>query len=58
MKTVLVFLAATGLLAACSAHKKPDMAELPLTDTSLISRGHYLVAISGCNDCHSPKMMT
>src|ERR1700760_3668800 len=24
---------------------------------SLIKRGHYLVSIIGCNDCHSPKKM-
>lgn len=23
-----------------------------------VERGKYLVSISGCNDCHSPKMMT
>jgi mono/diheme cytochrome c family protein len=25
---------------------------------SLVKRGEYLVAIGGCNDCHSPKKMT
>ncbi len=25
---------------------------------SLVARGKYLVTIGGCNDCHSPKVMT
>jgi len=25
---------------------------------ALIERGHYLVTMGGCNDCHSPKKMT
>jgi hypothetical protein len=23
-----------------------------------VSRGQYLVTVAGCNDCHSPKIMT
>ena len=26
--------------------------------TELLERGQYLVTIGGCNDCHTPKMMT
>ncbi|HRD56692.1 MAG TPA: diheme cytochrome c-553 [Ferruginibacter sp.] len=29
-----------------------------ISQDSLIKRGAYLVAISGCNDCHTPKLMT
>jgi hypothetical protein len=25
---------------------------------ALVERGHYLVTVAGCNDCHSPKKMT
>lgn len=25
---------------------------------AMVERGHYLVTIAGCNDCHSPKKMT
>lgn len=32
--------------------------ESAVDSVDLIKRGSYLVAISGCNDCHSPKMMT
>ena len=35
-------------------HPAPTTA---VTKDSLIKRGAYLVAISGCNDCHSPKRM-
>lgn len=30
--------------------------ESPPSDQALIQRGKYLVTISGCNDCHSPKL--
>jgi hypothetical protein len=29
-----------------------------ISNDSLVSRGHYLVTIMGCNDCHSPKIFT
>jgi hypothetical protein len=29
-----------------------------LSGADQIARGHYLVSIMGCNDCHSPKVMT
>ena len=25
---------------------------------AMVERGHYLVTVAGCNDCHSPKKMT
>jgi cytochrome c553 len=25
---------------------------------AMVERGHYLVSVAGCNDCHSPKKMT
>ena len=56
-KYVLIFLLPVFLLA-CSGPKPVDTINLPLTDTGLISKGKYLVTIGGCNDCHSPKMMT
>jgi hypothetical protein len=30
----------------------------PADEKSLIDRGKYMVTIIGCNDCHSPKIMT
>lgn len=29
-----------------------------LSDAELIARGKYLTTVSGCHDCHSPKIMT
>jgi len=52
MKTIpaILFVAATATLAATAAYSfapKPDA-------VSSIERGRYLVATSGCNDCHTP----
>ncbi len=33
-------------------------AKTPKASTSMIDRGKYLVNLGGCNDCHSPKVMT
>jgi mono/diheme cytochrome c family protein len=33
-------------------------AEKALSDAELIARGKYLTTVSGCHDCHSPKIMT
>jgi hypothetical protein len=46
------------ILAACNNPR----AEQPVTDgsmstDSLVKRGEYLVAVIGCGDCHSPKVM-
>ncbi|MGA7720766.1 MAG: diheme cytochrome c-553 [Ignavibacteriaceae bacterium] len=35
----------------CSSKKE-------MSNDELISRGKYLTTIGGCNDCHSPKVMT
>jgi len=53
--TALVF---TWVLNSCDQKKPGDQAEnkQPSKD-SLIKRGAYLVATTGCNDCHSPKRM-
>lgn len=36
---------------------KEEIAE-NITKETPVKRGEYLVTISGCNDCHSPKIMT
>ena len=43
---VLLALVACGL-ALASAHARAD-------DAAMLARGHYLVSIMGCNDCHTP----
>jgi mono/diheme cytochrome c family protein len=35
-----------------------DTQAVKLDSTARVKRGEYLVTISGCNDCHSPKIMT
>lgn len=40
-----------GTLAACTRPASP-----PLSDTAQVERGAYLVAVGGCNDCHTPKV--
>jgi hypothetical protein len=35
-----------------------DTAKKELSHGEMIMRGKYLVTIIGCNDCHSPKIMT
>jgi cytochrome c551/c552 len=62
MKKLVIFamLAVITLVIACSENK-PDMKETPKTElsqTEMVNKGKYLVSIMGCNDCHSPKVMT
>lgn len=66
MKPLIVAL--TGLLLAILAvqcTQNPDthletqiQAEVKLDSMARIKRGEYLVTVGGCNDCHSPKIMT
>jgi hypothetical protein len=49
--TILLF---SILFISCET--KPESGQI--SDTELIGRGAYLVEISGCNDCHTPKKMT
>jgi hypothetical protein len=62
MKTSIFMLLATTtivVLSSCQEGQKPSEAQtVQLSEQELIKRGKYLVTISGCNDCHSPKMMT
>jgi mono/diheme cytochrome c family protein len=65
MRTLLPALAfATVCLAACgtnqtSENKKEDTSTTKKLDgEDLAKRGGYLVLVGGCNDCHSPKVMT
>jgi CxxC motif-containing protein (DUF1111 family) len=46
----------TGLIVACKHNTNAD--GQTISKDSLIKRGNYLVTTMGCNDCHSPKVMT
>jgi mono/diheme cytochrome c family protein len=54
---ILVVLSASAavLLAIsnCTSQQSPEM-----TGPEMIARGKYLVDFGGCNDCHTPKIMT
>ncbi len=47
----------TGPTASDQAAVKP-VAPAGMTKADSIKRGEYLVTTMGCNDCHTPKMMT
>lgn len=42
------------ILISCESNQETK----PLSQAELVQHGAYLVQISGCNDCHSPKKMT
>ncbi len=55
--TVIAFAVAAALIACNtnSASSADAGKTTPLSKEDLIKRGEYLVQITGCNDCHSPK---
>lgn len=64
---VIAFLGGTLLLLQCSGNKDSKKADDPPGTgqaaafggyESQAAWGHHLVAIGGCNDCHTPKIMT
>jgi len=60
MKSIFILsLAGLLCLSACNKSKSADSAKTPAAPTpeDLVKKGEYLVQISGCNDCHSPKRM-
>ncbi|MGC4101991.1 c-type cytochrome [Ferruginibacter sp.] len=64
MKQLLIVLVTVFIvtLVACNANSDAAAAakpaeKTPATKEDLVKRGSYLVQISGCNDCHSPKKM-
>lgn len=47
------------VLAACSRPEPPGaQPEKELTQQEKVARGKYLTIVAGCNDCHTPKVMT
>jgi len=60
MKNTLYFstMVAVLLLANCQPSAPTPAPSAPtVTQADQVKRGEYLVSISGCNDCHSPKKM-
>ena len=60
-RTVLM-LAIVLTLASCHTEIRrevqPEDPKPALSEQELIKRGKYLTTVAGCNDCHSPKVMT
>src|ERR1700712_3427922 len=60
-KVFLLFAAITTMLilliVSCEQKEKKTTVAEPVSKDSLIKRGEYLVAICGCEDCHTPKKM-
>lgn len=54
---LFVIVAATTLVYSCSSQEEKQ-ANTGDRKAASIARGEYLVKISGCGDCHSPKIMT
>ena len=63
MRKTILFLFVTGSIlaisiASCnSGDTKKEVPTAVISKDSLIKRGEYLVAIAGCDDCHTPKKM-
>jgi hypothetical protein len=60
MKNTLYFstIVAVLLLANCQPSAPVPAPQTPtVSQEDPVKRGEYLVSISGCNDCHSPKRM-
>ena len=58
-KTAFAFIVVLFIVSACNSPKQKEMASTADTEPiDLVQRGEYLVASIGCNDCHSPKIMT
>ena len=58
---IALFSSVSVFIVACGGNsmaeeKKDDITKLMEKENEdFVSRGHYLINISGCNDCHSPK---
>ncbi len=53
-----VFGIVVASIYSCDSQKAPgDENEAVAFNNNLVRRGEYLVTITGCNDCHSPKKM-
>ncbi len=54
MKRLLIIMAAGVWFASCSTVSSKE--KEGLSQAEKIERGKYLVTISGCHDCHTPKL--
>jgi hypothetical protein len=45
-----------GCASNTEEKQEPQAEKKELSQSDLVSRGQYVTAVSGCNDCHSPKI--
>ena len=57
MKKLLIYASAGFALSFVMAPSAPLRAQAPAAPDAVVERGRYLVGITGCHDCHSPKMV-
>ncbi|HEX4372358.1 MAG TPA: diheme cytochrome c-553 [Puia sp.] len=57
---LIIFFSFSQFSCTQTAEAKTDSAAIPkqMSQAEMISRGKYIVMGTGCNDCHSPKVMT
>jgi hypothetical protein len=62
MKKLFLIVITLGFLVACQETKAPDESPASTTENggyaTQVEWGAHLVQVSGCNDCHTPKIMT
>jgi hypothetical protein len=59
-KTILIFISALVIWGCTSQPAQNEEATSAPQDSKdeILKRGKYLVTVGGCNDCHTPKVMT
>ena len=64
MKATVAIIVLFLFVVSCSTNQPGDEKKSDINQVSsmegedMVKRGNYLVTIAGCNDCHSPKIMT
>jgi mono/diheme cytochrome c family protein len=53
VRVAIILAVSLTFLTLIALASQPDLTQ---SDPQLIERGEYLVTITGCNDCHSPKL--
>jgi hypothetical protein len=56
--SLVASVAVAVVLASCEKPAQDQSATPGLSNQHLIERGKYIVTVSGCHDCHSPKVFT
>ncbi|SEL85059.1 diheme cytochrome c-553 [Parapedobacter koreensis] len=62
IKAAFALFGLLGAIVSCNTETKEEQASVgasvEVDSVELVKRGGYLVTVGGCNDCHSPKVMT